>query len=378
MTTPITRQLKLGTLALAAVLACLLGPSAAHAAPTDAQKCEAAVELASAKYAQCRLTAESKDSKVPDAAKRTAALVKCSQKLTATFSNATAKYGASCPAIEPASEFDAYLTQCSDDTAAAAAGAALPDYVAELSACNGDLAACDGDLATCDADLSSCDADLATCGGDLATCSSDLATAEGDLATCEGDLAACEASSSTAVLKTGQTTSYGAGTDGAVQAGVARNYVDNGDGTITDTRTGLMWAKKSDDGTIHDKDNTYAWSTSGSLADGPAFTTYLATLNAGGGFAGHTDWRLPNEFELFTLQNFGTSNPSVSAAFDTACGGGCTVLTCSCTSALVGYWSSTSNASNGGFAWVVGFSQGHVTFGQKIVASSTVRAVRVP
>lgn len=35
------------------------------------------MELASAKYAQCRLNAESKFSKTLDAAKRTAALAKC-------------------------------------------------------------------------------------------------------------------------------------------------------------------------------------------------------------------------------------------------------------------------------------------------------------
>ena len=38
-------------------------------------------------------------------------------------------------------------------------------------------------------------------------------------------------------------------------------FVDNGDGTITDTKTGLQWEKKSDDGTIHDQDDTYTWTT---------------------------------------------------------------------------------------------------------------------
>jgi hypothetical protein len=38
-------------------------------------------------------------------------------------------------------------------------------------------------------------------------------------------------------------------------------FVDNGDGTVTDTRTGLMWEQKTDDGSIHDKDNVYTWST---------------------------------------------------------------------------------------------------------------------
>jgi len=333
-------------LARAAFFAMVAQPASA-APPTDAQKCESTFELASAKFAQCRLTAESKFTKAPDAAKLSAAVAKCSTKLSDALGKAVTKYGgASCTAEAPGG-FDAYLTQCSNDVEAASEiGGSLPDYV-------GDLAACDGSLATCNGDL-------ATAQSSLATCESDLTTCDGDLTTCEADLAVCQAAPPAQVLETGQTTSFGSGTDGDLQLGVARAYVDNGDGTITDTRTGLMWEKKSDDGTIHDKDNTYAWSATGSLADGPAFTTFLATLNAGGGFAGYTDWRLPNEFELLSLQNFGNLNPSVSAAFNTSCGGGCTVLTCSCTSASFGYWSSTSRAGNDAFAWVVGFSEGHV------------------
>jgi hypothetical protein len=66
---------------------------------------------------------------------------------------------------------------------------------------------------------------------------------------------------------TGQTTCWdsagavipcaGTGNDGDIQAGATLSYTDNGDGTITDNNTGLMWAKKSDDGSIHDKDNAY-------------------------------------------------------------------------------------------------------------------------
>lgn len=333
-----------------AVVAVLL-PLQAQAAPTAAQLCESSITLAGAKFAQCRLTAESKAAKGSlTGQKLTDALTKCSTKLSDTYTKATIKYGMACAVTEPSAAFDGYLTLCSDDTAAAAGGAALPDYPAAIAMCT----------------------------ADLATAQADLAAAEGDLATCQGDLAACDAQPTAQLLKTGQTTSYGAGSDGALQAGVARNYVDNGDGTITDTRTGLMWEKKSDDGTIHDKDNTYAWSTAGTLADGPVFTTFLATLNAGGGFAGYMDWRLPNELELLSLQNYENSSPSVSAAFNTSCAGGCTVLTCSCTSALFGYWSSTSRAINGTHAWVVGYSEGHVATGQKTVASSVVRAVRTP
>ena len=49
------------------------------------------------------------------------------------------------------------------------------------------------------------------------------------------------------------------GHDGAIQAGATLAYVDNGNGTITDANTGLMWEKLSDDGTIHDWNNPYIW-----------------------------------------------------------------------------------------------------------------------
>jgi len=57
----------------------------------------------------------------------------------------------------------------------------------------------------------------------------------------------------------GQTTSYGPGSDGDVQAGATLSYTDNGDGTITDNNTRLMWEKNDDSGGIHDQDNGYTW-----------------------------------------------------------------------------------------------------------------------
>ena len=72
----------------------------------------------------------------------------------------------------------------------------------------------------------------------------------------------------------------------------APQFVDNGNGTITDRHTCLVWEKKDNAGGIHDLDNLYQWSSSGSAMDGSAFTVFLAALN-GAAFAGHQDWRLP-------------------------------------------------------------------------------------
>lgn len=119
----------------------------------------------------------------------------------------------------------------------------------------------------------------------------------------------------------------------------ANRFVDNGDGTITDNQTGLMWEKKSDDGSIHDMDDVYSWGSS--IApyppSGTVFTVFLAALNGGAGpftcFANFCDWRLPTNEELETilLSSYpcGTS-PCVDQVFDTGCTPGCNSLSCSC------------------------------------------------
>jgi len=100
--------------------------SAAHAASTNQQMCESAMELASAKFAQCRLNAESRFSKDLDATRRATVLTRCADKLHQSYARATARYGVACTTV-PAGGFEQYLAQCSDDVAAASAtGGSLP------------------------------------------------------------------------------------------------------------------------------------------------------------------------------------------------------------------------------------------------------------
>lgn len=66
-------------------------------------------------------------------------------------------------------------------------------------------------------------------------------------------------------------------------SGIQSLYTDNGDGTITDNNTGLMWQKTPD----YQKHNFY-----------DAFD-YVASLEIGG----YTDWRLPTIKELYSLLN---------------------------------------------------------------------------
>ena len=127
-------------------------------------------------------------------------------------------------------------------------------------------------------------------------------------------------------------------------------------GTVTDNATGLMWEQKTDDSTIHDKDNTYTWAN--------AFSTFIAALNTAN-FAGHADWRMPNRFELESILDLGRSSPPINPIFKAA-----PYYTQS-----DGYWSSTTFADGTDVAWVVGFYYGRVLLDYKANAYY-VRAVR--
>src|SRR5207253_4986670 len=83
--------------------------------------------------------------------------------------------------------------------------------------------------------------------------------------------------------------------DGVVKAGGALSYQDNGDGTITDLNTGLMWEKKIRDIVtgkgLHDVTLTFPWDSAA-----PTIWDWLEEVNTEGGtgLAGHNDWRIPN------------------------------------------------------------------------------------
>jgi hypothetical protein len=176
-------------------------------------------------------------------------------------------------------------------------------------------------------------------------------------------------------VQTGQTTCYdtggnsidcaGSGQDGEFQAGASHSFVDNGDGTITDQVTGLMWEKNSGDGSINDATNRYT------AAD--AVAVKIATLNSQT-FAGHDDWRVPNRNELVTLVNFGTVSPATYQEFAENCAPGCTVTECNCTGDTL-YWTSTTSFSSTNHLVYINFSAGDFAVQQK-TEQARVRAVR--
>ena len=126
------------------------------------------------------------------------------------------------------------------------------------------------------------------------------------------------------VPKTGQTKCYetgdpadeiscsGTGQDGNLQRGFSwpnPRFTDNGDGTVTDNLTSLIWLKNAN--VPNAKRN---WATA--LSDVDQLNTN-GTMNGnsagdtsnGGGH--QTDWRLPNVRELFSLIDFSQFNPAL-------------------------------------------------------------------
>jgi hypothetical protein len=145
-------------------------------------------------------------------------------------------------------------------------------------------------------------------------------------------------------------------------------YVANGDGTVTDNLTGLMWEMQTSacSGEVTCWYNTNNWSPD-TTADGTLFTGFIAGLNggdyyspsagqdvsagAGSCFANHCDWRLPTITELQTIvestaSGCGSGSPCIDPVFGP-------------TKPNV-FWSSSSVAGSPFVAWGVDFDNGLV------------------
>lgn len=138
------------------------------------------------------------------------------------------------------------------------------------------------------------------------------------------------------------------------------SYTDNGDGTVTDNNTGLMW-QKEDDGIFY---NWYkASGTFNASYNNPPSQSVCGSLTLGG----HSDWRLPTKRELMSIVNYGISisypSPTIDPVFSN-------------TKAFY-YWSSNTcpNCYGADYAWWVRFYYGDVGFLDK-GTNMYVRCVR--
>ena len=152
------------------------------------------------------------------------------------------------------------------------------------------------------------------------------------------------------VEKTGQTKSYSntGGEDGDLENGVKwprPRFRDNGDGTVKDNLTGLIWLKNA---------NAFGWRTwEQALADSNTLASGSAGLSDGSK-AG--DWRLPNRNELLSLIDIAYYGPALSSAS----GKSQWTSEDAFASVLLGYyWSSTTDSFRSTHAWCVDLTGGY-------------------
>lgn len=151
--------------------------------------------------------------------------------------------------------------------------------------------------------------------------------------------------------KTGQTTSYSAGDDGALQKGVSLpspRFKDNNNGTVTDNFTGLMWSKNANMG-------------------GAAMTWQQAldfvNVIDGSGIYGYSDWRLPNRRELRSLIDHSQFRPALPVGHPFTNLPGLTDPTTG-----TDFWSSTTDPYTFELAWYVDLYDGDVYVDAKTVS----------
>ena len=139
---------------------------------------------------------------------------------------------------------------------------------------------------------------------------------------------------------------------------LADRYKDNGDGTVTDVKTGLQWIRCSlgqtwRDATCSGEAKVYLWQ---------AALDAVKSLNHQGGYAGYRDWRVPTIEGLRTLVYCSSSQPKTWNDTGKSCEGDYEFPTlyqpAFPNTPPTLYWSSSPDASGAGVAWYVVFYAG--------------------
>ena len=123
---------------------------------------------------------------------------------------------------------------------------------------------------------------------------------------------------------------------------------------VKDNVSGLIWEVKTDDGGIHDKDNTYRWGGVTALGRDHRYPQrkYYDDWNElvkganRNRFCSYRDWRVPTREELRSLGNLKRTDPEVYADYFPRSG-------------LAWFWSSSPYASNSSNAWIFSFDVGY-------------------
>lgn len=134
------------------------------------------------------------------------------------------------------------------------------------------------------------------------------------------------------------------------------NFLDNGNGTVTDLTTGLMWMQCSLGQT---------WSNGACVGDADTLTWQQALQQAHGyEFADTDGWRLPNIKELTTLSERSCVRPAINETLFP-------------NTPSDDYWTSTPSLSDAERAWVVAFFNSSNSIKQKqlFVFARLVRTV---
>ena len=114
----------------------------------------------------------------------------------------------------------------------------------------------------------------------------------------------CPPNGPSPVPKTGQTASYTPGDDGYFEKGIEwpnPRFTDNGDGTVTDNLTGLIWLRNAN--CFGPRDWNQAIIDCNVLGNGQCGLT---------DGSGPESWRLPNKFELESLFDLQYWEPALS------------------------------------------------------------------
>jgi len=140
------------------------------------------------------------------------------------------------------------------------------------------------------------------------------------------------------------------------------DFIDYGNGTVMHTKTGLVW-KKCIEGMRFNGQTCVGIPLQQILWSGAL--SHAALVNANGGFAGFTDWRVPNIKELSTIVERKCVSPTIN------------LVVFPNTTTNGRYWSSTPSSYNAGKILAVEFTYGgNLEDSSQVFFPNYVRLVR--